>query len=353
MIAWLLACEPSRETLADERRDLGVVTVGEHHLAVTGTFRAWHHGAGWGEDGPRLARTDVYVATEVEAAEGLVRGDVDTTWRVDDLDAGRALFDALRLSWCAGEDRAAYRVPGPATDRTPWHLWVPDEAAGAGGLVELDTADCATALASVPDADTWLVDVAAHPGVCLHLAHSGRRDDALRCFLREPPRTAGRRASRQDLPGAPDDPGFDRRLLDVLTGTPWERSGSFAPYRVADLLAESRDPEATLEAARQLAARTTPAHPWEAWVIGRAASTADDPALADRLELRLAPDGTGERVAAARVAAEAVAPRWPERADAWRSRAGALPIAAPWLPPDVPRGPPCPAAWRTAPESCP
>ncbi|MCB9700075.1 MAG: hypothetical protein H6738_25025 [Alphaproteobacteria bacterium] len=351
--ALLLACEPTRDTLVDERRELGVVTVGERHLTVTGTFRGWHHGAGWGDDGPQLARTDVYAAFEVEAPEGMVRGDVDATWHFPDLDAGRAVWDGMVLESCTAEDRAAYRVLGPLGRRTPWHLWAPDAAGGAGGLVELDADDCGTALAWVPDAATWLVDVASHPGVCLHLAHLRRRDDAIRCFLREPPRTAGRHASRQDLPGAPDDPGFDERLLGVLTDTAWEREAHFAPYRVADMVAEVPDHEAVLIAARRLAERTSPAHPWEAWVIGRAAVATADEALADQLEARLGdPLEVGSNVAT-RVAAEALASRWPERAARLRARAGPAIRQDPWLPPGMPPGPPCPAWWRVTPETCP
>ncbi len=359
---WLaVACEaPTREVLADERRPVGEVRVGEAALRVSAALRGWRYGAGFGEDGPSLGRTSYFVSYEVEApaAEaslqpGRVRGDADTTWELRDRDEAERAWAALSLESCSATDLAAYREVGPAGPATPWRVWIPDVAGGAAGLVETAPGTCEAALSWAGDAETWRAVRASHPGVCTHLAHLGRRDDAVRCLLREPPKGVGRHTSRQDLPGGADDPEFDDRVLRVLLETPPPGAARFVPYRVLDLTGEIRDRARVREAARVVASRPERALPWEAALVGATAATWIDEALARALVARLDQDDAAG-VAATSLAAELLSPRFPDLARELRAaaRAAEVPPAEPWLPPDYAPGPPCPAEHRLAPDRC-
>jgi hypothetical protein len=215
-------------------------------------------------------------------------------WEHPSIAEARERYDALALEVCTAEDRLAFRT---APDE-PWRLIVPDEAGAGAGISEGRT--CAEALA-VGSAAEWRRDRSANPALCTHLYRRGATGDAIRCLLREPPRNGTGKASRQDLPRAPDDPAFDQRLLEVLApGAPGDRSG-FAPYRVRDLLAEVAD-----RAAVDALARSTPVDtPWQAVLAGAhvpleqvdAWLAASDSASAASAEIALASSSdTGEAI---------------------------------------------------------
>jgi hypothetical protein len=253
----LWGCEVVPELLAEERRPLGEVAVAEHRYAVSGTLRGWRYPTGDAGDGFAFAHERWYVGWEVADA----RGDADHSWLLADADAARALANRLALESCAAADRAAFRLSGADA---PWRLLVPDGPAAGIGLVEADLATCAEALAWAPSGEAYLQDRADSLDLCAHLAHRGRRQDALRCLLRQDPGTVPRVAARQDLPNAANDAGFDEDLVAVLVDP---RPRPFAPYRVAGLLPELDAVQlATVDAA--IRSRPRPLEGWEAARVG-------------------------------------------------------------------------------------
>ncbi len=330
IVAALLACEARRALLDERSRALGAVAIGAQTWQFTVDLREWRSSAGWTEDGGFTRGFGVtYVSVRASTDAGRVRGDPDHTWTFDDRAAADAWFDGLTLDACAASDRAAFRFGDG-----PWRWLAAVGPGGAAGLVERDLGTCADALAAWPDAETWLRQAASHPDVCAHLTHLRRRSDALRCHLRQSAAVAPSEARRDQLPNAANDPSFDDDLLAVLTdGEPG--SDRFAPYRVRSLLPElAPDQRAALVAA--LDARGADLPPWA--VVAKAVV---DPA--GTAALPLAPGSVQAALAAEVLDLPADHP--------WRAPPPAA--TAPWTPPDVPPGPPCPPTVRAAPDRCP
>lgn len=245
MLGWLLGCG-GRTPLADEARELART----EPWAWRATLRGWRHGAGWDDDGPHLAYDAVYVGWELAGPDGAsLRGEVDQVWSYADLASGRVRYEELAVERCADAEHVAFRVRGG--DELV-RVVVSDPAGAAVGLAPVG--DCADALAWIGPSDEWRRDRSAGGGICEHLYRLRLRDAAVRCLLREPLRNGTGRATRQDLPTAPDDPRFDADVVAALApDAPGDRSG-YAPYRVRQLLDEVEDRTRVARLAQDLAA---------------------------------------------------------------------------------------------------
>lgn len=260
LAASLLACG-ARTQLASESREVGTLTLAGRSYRIDAVLRAWHHG--WSLDPGQLhgPYDAVYVSWEMISEPRPMRGALDQTWDLPSVAEGRARLRSLSLDRCGSDDLLAFRL----IDGEPWRLLVPDEYGAVGAIAVGER--CEDALMWAGSAESWRLERASDIEVCAHLYRTRRLDAAVRCLLREPARSSTRtRASRQDLPRAPNDPAFDGALLAALDPEAAGDRDNFSPERTIELLSEVTSRGQVEALARRWEAVAT-RRPWQQAIV--------------------------------------------------------------------------------------